>query len=170
MTEHQKTTQNPQEEAQKIEQQLAQLEDEARRLRRELEAVEHQGAQGSAVRGELQQTDETIDSLRQRLDTVRAQAAPPSAQPPERTPLTGGRGIAIGGVAWLAQEGGPSSHLRTHPHFEYGEDKAHLETGMQCTVVDGPEHEEGYTWWRVRLSDGQEGWVVDEGLMGQSAV
>jgi seryl-tRNA synthetase len=149
---------------------LSQLEQEALRLRRELEAVENQGAQASALRGELQQTDERIDQQRQQLDELRAesQGGLLTAQPPEHEPLTGERGIVVGGIAWVAQEGGVSTHLRTHPHFERGEDKARLSSGMQCTIVDGPEHEAGHTWWRVRTTDGQEGWLPDEGLMGQS--
>jgi hypothetical protein len=113
----------------------------------------------------LQQADEEVAALRQRLNNLRAQAQPPTAHPPEHNSLTGD-GIVIGGVAWMAQEGGPSQHLRTHPHFERGEDVTRLTSGTQLTVVDGPEHEAGYTWWRVRTTDGREGWVPDEGLMG----
>jgi hypothetical protein len=160
-----------QQQIQDIEGQIAQHEREAVRLRRELEATENQGAQGSAVRGELQQTDEIIDELRWHLNALRTQQAENTTpQPPEHTPLTGDKGIGIGGVVWIAQDGGTSTHLRTHPHFERGEDKARLSSGMQCTVVDGPEQEQGYTWWRVRTSDGQEGWLTDEGLMSQNAL
>jgi hypothetical protein len=166
------TEQTLQTEIREVEQQLAQREEEARKFQRELAEVEKQGAQGSAVRGELQQANEAIDALRQRLDSLRAQAQgnPPAAQPPERQPLTGESAIGIGSVAWFAREGGVSKHLRTHPHFELGEDVTQLASGMQLTVLDGPEHEEGYTWWRVRTTDGREGWVPDEGLMGQDAI
>jgi hypothetical protein len=165
MTDQQQSIQDA---IQTTEKQLAQREHDAQRLRRELDAVEKQGAQGSAVRGELQQADEDIDALRQRLDELHAQTTPPTAQPPEREPLTGERGIVIGGMAWLAQEGGVSTHLRTHPHFERGEDVTRITSGMQLAVLDGPEHEEGYTWWRVRTSNGHEGWLPEEGLMGQT--
>lgn len=170
MTEHQNTDQTLQTEIQAIEQQLAQREQDAQRLQRELNTVENQGAQGSALRGELQQANEDIDALRQRLETLQAQVSPPAAQPPEHKPLTGGSGVAIGGAAWLAREGGVSMHLRTHPHFERGEDVTRLSPGSQFIVLDGPEYEEGYTWWRVRTTDGREGWVPDDGLMGQSAL
>jgi hypothetical protein len=151
------------------EEQLAHREREALRLQRELEAVENQGADGSAVRGELQQANADIDRLRARLDDLRTQANPASARPPEREPLTG-TSIAIGSIAWLAQNGGVSAHLRTHPHFSIGEDVTRLSPGMQLTVLDGPEYEEEHTWWRVRTTDGREGWVPDVGLMGQNAV
>jgi hypothetical protein len=173
MTEQQRIEQTIEQRIHSVEEQIAQLEKQATRLTRQLESVEHQGAQGSAVRGELQQTNEIIDDLRLRLTGLRteqAQSSPPPAQPPGHEPLTGDKGIVIGGVVWIAQEGGSSTHLRTHPHFERGEDKARLSSGMQCTVVDGPEYEEGYTWWRVRTSDGHEGWLPDEGLMGQGAL
>jgi TolA-binding protein len=173
MTERQRIKQTIQQRIQSVEEQIAQLEKEATRLTRELESVENQGAQGSAVRGELQQTNEIIDDLRLRLTGLRteqAQSGPSTAQPPAHKPPTSDKGIAIGSVAWVAQEGGASTHLRTHPHFDRGEDKARLSSGMQCTVVDGPEYEEGYTWWRVRTSDGHEGWLPDEGLMGRGAL
>jgi hypothetical protein len=170
MAEQQNTEQTLQAEIRLVEEQLAQREKEAQRFRRELEAVENQGAQGSSVRGELQQADEDIDALRQRLTNLQAQVSPPVAHPPDHTPLTGGAGIGIGSVAWVAQEGGASTHLRTHPHFERGEDVTRITSGMQFTVLDGPEYEEGYTWWRVRTTDGREGWVPDEGLMGQNVL
>lgn len=157
-----------------VQEQLSQREREARRLQRALAEVENQGAPGSAARGELQQANEHIDALRQQLDSLRAQASssaarsPDSIQLPEHDPLTGERGIAIGSVAWVAQQGGVSTHLRTHPHFEIGEDVTRISPGMQLTVLDGPEQEEGYRWWRIRTSDGREGWVPDEGLMGQT--
>jgi small-conductance mechanosensitive channel len=170
MTEQQQTVQQR---IQELEEQISQLEREAVRLTRELESVENQGAQGSAVRGELQEKNLILDDLRLRLNGLRteqAQTNPPPAQPPEHAPVAGDKGIAIGGMVWVAQEGGVSTHLRTHPHFERGEDKARLTAGMQCTVVDGPEHEQGYTWWRVRTTDGDEGWLPDEGLMSQGAL
>jgi hypothetical protein len=163
------TEQTLQAEIRLAEEQLAHREREALRLQRELEAVQNQGADGSAVRGELQQANQDIDALRQRLDDLRAQANPTTARPPEREPLTGG-GIAIGSVAWLARSGGVSTHLRTHPHLSVGEDVTRLAPGMQFTVLDGPEYEDEYTWWRVRTTDGREGWVPDEGLMGQNVV
>jgi multidrug efflux pump subunit AcrA (membrane-fusion protein) len=166
MTDHQTL----QAEIQSVQEQLSQREREARRLQRELEEVENQGAQGSAVRGELQQADETIDALRQQLDSLQAQVNSPAAHPPEHEPLTGESGMAIGSIAWVAREGGVSTHLRTHPRFEMGEDVTRLTSGIQLTVLDGPEHTEGYIWWRVRTSDGREGWVPDEGLMGQAFV
>jgi hypothetical protein len=153
---------------QSLETRLSQREQDALRFQRELEMVEHQGADASALRGELQQANEDIDALRQQLDSLRAQDSSPVAHPPQREPLTGESGLTIGSIAWVAQEGGVSTHIRTHPHFAMGEDVTRISSGVQLTVLDGPEQEEGYTWWRVRTSDGREGWVADEGLMGQT--
>lgn len=170
MTEHQQTGQTLQAEIEALEQHLTQRERSALRLQRELGMVTQQGAQASALRGELQQTEEAVDTLRQRLASLQAQAGPPVAHPPQHEPLTGGQGIAIGSVAWIAQSGGVSTYLRTHPHFEMGEDVTRLTPGVQLTVLDGPEHEEAYTWWRVRTTDGREEWVPDAGLMSHTTV
>ncbi len=39
-----------------------------------------------------------------------------------------------------------------------------LNDGASLTITEGPTENEGFTWWRVRLEDGTEGWVVQEYL------
>ena len=39
-----------------------------------------------------------------------------------------------------------------------------LTKGEELTVIAGPETGEGYTWWQVRDANGNEGWVVSEGI------
>lgn len=39
-----------------------------------------------------------------------------------------------------------------------------LEKGTELTVIAGPETGEGFTWWQVRDANGNEGWVVSEGI------
>jgi hypothetical protein len=37
-----------------------------------------------------------------------------------------------------------------------------LSDGTQVTVVDGPVDNEGYSFWKIRLSNGATGWVVED--------
>lgn len=39
-----------------------------------------------------------------------------------------------------------------------------LQDGTTLTLVEGPVEGEGRQWWRVRLADGAEGWVVQDFL------
>ena len=39
-----------------------------------------------------------------------------------------------------------------------------LTKGEQLTVIAGPQTGEGYTWWQVKDANGNEGWVVSDGI------
>ena len=41
---------------------------------------------------------------------------------------------------------------------------AELKTGTTLKVIGGPETGENYTWWQVEDADGNQGWVVSEGI------
>jgi hypothetical protein len=34
--------------------------------------------------------------------------------------------------------------------------------GIIVTLIEGPQDADGFIWWRVRLSNGSEGWVVSQ--------
>jgi len=42
---------------------------------------------------------------------------------------------------------------------------ATFEDGTRLIVVDGPEALDGYTWWRVKTEEGQQGWVAEDWLV-----
>ncbi len=77
--------------------------------------------------------------------------------------------LEIGSVAWLAQDGGVLCHLRTLPHPAFGEDVGQISTGERLIILDGPEPGEGFVWWRVRASDGREGWLPAAALLADSS-
>jgi tetratricopeptide (TPR) repeat protein/uncharacterized protein YgiM (DUF1202 family) len=37
-----------------------------------------------------------------------------------------------------------------------------LEQGAVVTILEGPQEADGFRWWKIRTSDGIEGWAVDE--------
>lgn len=78
--------------------------------------------------------------------------------------------LGIGSVAWLAHDGGALSHLRTLPHPAFGEDIGQISTGERLIILDGPEAGEGFVWWRVRASDGREGWLPAVELLADPSV
>jgi hypothetical protein len=77
--------------------------------------------------------------------------------------------LGIGSVAWLDHDGGTLSHLRTLPHPAFGEDIGQISTGEKLIILDGPESGEGFVWWRVRASDGREGWLPAVKLLTDSS-
>ncbi len=166
-----------QEEMRQLQQQIDERETEATRLERQLGMAQnmdpedrHQRAKGqggdiqaSAQRGRVQEVEEEITRLRQRLASLQAQAGNQGATPPEHDPTVGAPVLAVGGMAWLEQSGGISSQLRTKPG-EQGGTVCKLAPGVQMTVLYGPEDVDGHSWWRVRTTDGKEGWVPEDGL------
>ncbi len=175
-----------QEEMQQIQQQLDERKDEATKLERQLDMALTQNQQdpfqrakgqggdiqASAQRGRIQEVEEEINVLQQRLTNLQArvenQGATPQAgvayaTPPEHDPTVGAPTLAVGSMAWVEQNGGISAQLRTNPSDEGGM-IAKLPSGTQMTVLDGPEDVDGHTWWRVRTTNGKEGWVAEDGL------
>jgi hypothetical protein len=36
-----------------------------------------------------------------------------------------------------------------------------LQPGDTVTIIEGPVEADGYTWWKMKTSDGLEGWAVE---------
>jgi len=56
--------------------------------------------------------------------------------------------------------GGEILNLR-RDHTRKAEVIMYLENKMRLTLLEGPIESEGFTWWRIRTSDGVEGWTVE---------
>lgn len=74
--------------------------------------------------------------------------------------------LAVGGTAWVRKAGGQGLNRRDAPGINSNVHDS-LAIGTQLTVLEGPARADGYTWWRVRASDGREGWVAGEELVTQ---
>ncbi|MDQ4074839.1 MAG: SH3 domain-containing protein [Chloroflexota bacterium] len=72
-------------------------------------------------------------------------------------------GLAVGEPAIVTGTDGLGVNLRQAENTS-SEVIQILTDDTPLTVVEGPVEGEGYTWWRVRLEDGTEGWVVEEFL------
>ncbi|HYJ13753.1 MAG TPA: SH3 domain-containing protein, partial [Thermomicrobiales bacterium] len=70
------------------------------------------------------------------------------------------------GVVVVTGESGV--RLRAEPGTN-GELISTLPNRTSLTIVEGPEKVDTYTWWKVRLDDGTEGWVVEDFLAGPPA-
>lgn len=73
-------------------------------------------------------------------------------------------GLAVGGTAYVQKAGGKNLRLRD----AHGLDTnviAGLPPGTQMTLLEGPVEDDGYPWWRIRTSDGREGWVAGTELV-----
>jgi hypothetical protein len=77
--------------------------------------------------------------------------------------------LGIGSIAWLSHDGGVLCHLRTLPHPAFGKDIGQIFTGEKLIILDGPEPGEGFVWWRVRASDGREGWLPEVELLADTS-
>ena len=74
--------------------------------------------------------------------------------------------LAVGASAWVRKAGGKNLRLRDKPGLQSNA-FAGLPPGTQMTLLEGPVQDDGYPWWRVRVSDGREGWVAGTELVTQ---
>lgn len=74
--------------------------------------------------------------------------------------------LAVGVNAWVRKAGGMNLRLRDRPGLQSNA-FAGLPPGTQMTLLEGPVPLDNYPWWRVRVSDGREGWVAGSELVTQ---
>ncbi len=74
-------------------------------------------------------------------------------------PLAAGT-LVIGGQATVYTTEGDVLNLRSGPGRSF-QRVGTLGNGSIVTLLEGPFAADGFNWWRVRLANGQEGWVVD---------
>jgi hypothetical protein len=67
--------------------------------------------------------------------------------------------LAVGSNATIMSQN-DTLNMRAEPSTET-EILEKLLPQTEVTLVDGPQQGSGYTWWRVQLVDGREGWVVE---------
>jgi uncharacterized protein YgiM (DUF1202 family) len=91
---------------------------------------------------------------------------------PTVTPLAGGF-LAVGRQATVNTTEGDSLNIRSGPGTGF-DVVARLSAGTRVTLLEGPRDAGGFTWWRIRISTGLEGWAVqsvdDGGLPLQTLV
>ncbi|HEU5014533.1 MAG TPA: hypothetical protein VFT66_18560 [Roseiflexaceae bacterium] len=135
------------------------------RIQHEVAMLEGRGDNADHQRDSIATVQEEIRVLEQQLTTLERQAEDPidptqSVATPEFVP---------GGMALVASDGGLSNKIFVEPRLDDVGIFAQSTAGTQFTLLDGPEQADGHTWWRVRRTDGVEGWVVTDGLMGNPA-
>jgi hypothetical protein len=64
------------------------------------------------------------------------------------------------GVAYAITGLGENLKLRDAPSLNGAELKK-LKQGDTVAILDGPVQADDYYWWKMRTSDGTEGWAVD---------
>ena len=118
---------------------------------------------------ELTDTQAKLTALEAQLAQATAGATPPtaSAQPEHAAQASGAVGLQVGGTAYVAQAGGLPLRLRSSPGLAADSVIGRLPPGTQMTLLGGPEDHDGYTWWHIRTSGGEEGWVAGQDLRTQ---
>ncbi|MBK9124306.1 MAG: SH3 domain-containing protein [Chloroflexi bacterium] len=69
--------------------------------------------------------------------------------------------LTIGGKATVATTNGDSLNVRSDAGTVY-QIRAKARPGEVVDVLDGPRDADGFTWWEIRLTDGRQGWAVEE--------
>ena len=72
-------------------------------------------------------------------------------------PPTAVVGIGPGATVVVQGTGGTGLNIRQQP-TTYGKVVASAKEGEELEVLEGPHEADGYTWWKVKTGDGQEGW------------
>jgi hypothetical protein len=75
-------------------------------------------------------------------------------------------GLAVGGTAYVTRVGGLPLRLRTGAGLD-NEISGRLQPGTEMQLLEGPKQADNHAWWRIRTSDGREGWVAGEELRTQ---
>lgn len=157
--------------------QIADLEDQLDDAKKDAAAKAQAEKELMAARAELAKMK--AEAIRAKDQAARAEAAAAKAQAaasaaaPAATPGTvlgsaapapAVGGLAAGVSAWVRNAGGKNLRLRDKPGLESNA-FAGLPPGTQMTLLEGPIQDDGYPWWRVRVSDGREGWVAGTELV-----
>jgi hypothetical protein len=71
--------------------------------------------------------------------------------------------IAVGATVVVKGTQGTGLNLRQQP-TTYAKILASAKEGAELTVMEGPKESDGFVWWRLRTSDGKEGWGAGEWL------
>jgi hypothetical protein len=67
--------------------------------------------------------------------------------------------LTIGGQADVISTGG-TLRLRSGPGLTFGI-MSDMAAGTRVTILEGPRSADSLNWWRMRLTDGTEGWAAD---------
>jgi hypothetical protein len=74
--------------------------------------------------------------------------------------------LQVGAEAFVCPGGW---RLREQPNLQ-GPILVMLGANTQVHILDGPQSADGHIWWRVRTSDGREGWVASGGLINATCL
>lgn len=159
-----------------LQQQLAQKNAEVDHLQQQLSST-----QSSDAANKLKEAQSHISALQQQLNALQqnktsgladdgdeilaqkhAAVHEKSTATPSQTAGVAG-GLAVGGNAWVTRAGGLPLRLRSAPNLG-GSILDHLAPGTQMTLLEGPHQGDGHGWWRIRTTNGHEGWVAGEDL------
>jgi WD40 repeat protein len=79
---------------------------------------------------------------------------------PTQTPAPSLPSVTVGGRAMINTTSNSNQRLRETPSLG-GVILTTLADGTMVDVIDGPLIADGFTWWKIRTSDGLEGWSVE---------
>jgi hypothetical protein len=88
---------------------------------------------------------------------------PPQDIPPTVPPTVPAGTLAVGVNATINGTGGSGANLRSSP--EIGDNLIlTLSDGTAVSVLEGPTEAADFVWWKIRTTEGEEGWVVQDFL------
>jgi hypothetical protein len=164
---------------QALQEQISERSREIEQLKQELKAA-HEAKQNVATtqRNRLREMRQEMAQMRKQLeqaeqdaqdqpeiDNAMAQVVELEKQVGEAETIESGE-LKIGGNAWVRRAGGQGLNRRDAPGLNSNVLDS-FAIGTQLTLLEGPTPADNYTWWRVRSSDGREGWVAGEELVTQ---
>lgn len=161
--------------------QLAERNKQVTDLQTQLDTATAKGAQANAQSQQLQQAQsqnaalqKQIAQLQQQLEQMKQQqqeaatAAPAAASTvstASAAPATA-PGLQAGHTAYVTRAGGLPLRLRSGPGLN-NSIIDRLPPGTALTLLGGPQEADGHSWWNVRTSNNQTGWVAGENLRTQ---
>ncbi|HEU4325243.1 MAG TPA: SH3 domain-containing protein [Roseiflexaceae bacterium] len=124
-------------------------------------------SQNAALQKQIAQLQQQLEQLKQQQQE--AAAAAPAASSTVSTasaPTTATGGLQAGNTAYVTRAGGLPLRLRSGPGLN-NSIIDRLPPGTALTLLGGPQEADGHSWWNVRTSNNQTGWVAGENLRTQ---
>ncbi|GAB4197271.1 MAG: hypothetical protein OHK0022_15460 [Roseiflexaceae bacterium] len=123
-------------------------------------------SQNAALQKQIAQLQQQLEQLKKQQQEAAAAAPAASSVSTASAPPAATGGLRAGNTAYVTRAGGLPLRLRSGPGLNHTIIDR-LPPGTALTLLGGPQEADGHSWWNVRTSNNDTGWVAGENLRTQ---